>query len=219
MYGTILFTDIVGSSNYWKKHPEHMKKLLHNHFNLMNKLSTQYNGFIVKTIGDAFMVFFKNSPTSLYDSISCAIEITKQEVLPLRIGICYGQMNCEYQIIQNAKLKDFFGNTVNTASRMESKVSVEGGIAFSYTEPITETQSLMIKQLLDDNKYTIQRTKFSSNCTNDSDMLLSKQTRYRSNRLLTDVQISVCKNVIDLHGVEDIIAYSFKVKESKRKSI
>ena len=221
MYGTILFTDIVGSSNLWRKDSKNMKRMLSNHFNLINKLSKQNDGFIVKTIGDAFMLFFKNSTSScsLYNAIKCGIEIIKQEPLPLRIGICYGQMDCEIQNIQNSKLKDYFGNTVNTASRMESKISPEAGITFSYTEPINEAQSEKIKKLLDDGKFILTRVKFSSNCSNDSDMLTDAQTRFRSNRLLTDVQIQACKNIEQLHGVSDIIAYTFVVKGGKRYSI
>ncbi len=220
MNGTILFTDIVGSSNLWRKNPQNMKRMLKNHFNLVDKLSKQNDGFIVKTIGDAFMIFFKDTPNcSLYNAIRCGIEIIKQETLPLRIGICYGKMDCEIQKIQNAKLKDYFGNTVNTASRMESKISPEAGITFSYTEPINELQSEKIKKLLDDGKFNLTRVKFSSNCSADSDMLANTQTRFRSNRLLTDVQIQACKNVEQLHGVGDIIAYTFVVKGGKRYSI
>jgi hypothetical protein len=39
--------------------------------------------------------------------------------------------------IQNVDLKDFFGNAVNTASRMESKVSEAGGIVFTSVKPIS----------------------------------------------------------------------------------
>lgn len=218
MYGSILFTDIVGSSESWNKNPQNMKRMLNNHFNLVNKLSKQNDGFIVKTIGDAFMLFFKEQD-SLYKAIKCGIEIIKQEVLPLRIGICYGQMDCEIQNIQNSKLKDFFGNTVNTASRMESKISSEGGITFSYTEPITEAQSEKIKKLLDENKMTLTKIKFSSDCSQDSDVLLSTSTRYRSNRLLTDIQLESCKNINLLKGIRDIMAFTFNVKGKKRSSI
>ena len=39
--------------------------------------------------------------------------------------------------IQKVDLRDFFGNSVNTASRMESKVAGKGGtIAFCSTKPI-----------------------------------------------------------------------------------
>ena len=80
MYGTILFTDIVGSSNLWRKDSKNMKRMLFNHFNLIDKLSKQNDGFIVKTIGDAFMLFFKNtaSSCSLYNAIKCGISIIKQ---------------------------------------------------------------------------------------------------------------------------------------------
>jgi hypothetical protein len=40
--------------------------------------------------------------------------------------------------IQNVNLRDFFGNAVNTASRMESKVSESGGVAFTSVKPISQ---------------------------------------------------------------------------------
>jgi len=38
--------------------------------------------------------------------------------------------------IQNVELIDFFGDVVNTASRMESKVAEPGGIAFTSVDNI-----------------------------------------------------------------------------------
>jgi class 3 adenylate cyclase len=38
--------------------------------------------------------------------------------------------------VQNVELLDFFGDVVNTASRMESKVSEPGGIAFTSVDDI-----------------------------------------------------------------------------------
>jgi len=57
--------------------------------------------------------------------------ILKTESLPLRVGICEGPMQEKIYILQDAKLRDYFGNVVNVASRMESKVSDPEGIAFS----------------------------------------------------------------------------------------
>jgi len=39
--------------------------------------------------------------------------------------------------VQNVELLDFFGDVVNTASRMESKVSEPGGIAFTSVDDIS----------------------------------------------------------------------------------
>jgi class 3 adenylate cyclase len=134
----MLFTDVVGSSKMWSDDPKTMDTQLDKHFKLMDGLARKRGGFVVKTIGDAFMIYFPKSEKSLENAVEFAIEVTKQETLPLRIGICSGKMTSKKCRIQNVELVDFFGDVVNTASRMESKVAEEGGIAFTSVDDITE---------------------------------------------------------------------------------
>lgn len=134
----MLFTDVVGSSKMWSDDPKTMSIQLDKHFKLMDDLARKRNGFVVKTIGDAFMIYFPKSEKSLENAVEFAVEVTKQEELPLRIGICSGNMTAKKCRIQNVELLDFFGDVVNTASRMESKVSEEGGIAFTSVNNIDE---------------------------------------------------------------------------------
>ena len=134
----MLFTDVVGSSKMWSDDPKTMDTQLDKHFKLMDGLARKRGGFVVKTIGDAFMIYFQKSEKSLENAVEFAIEVTKQETLPLRIGICSGKMTSKKCRIQNVELVDFFGDVVNTASRMESKVAEEGGIAFTSVDDITE---------------------------------------------------------------------------------
>lgn len=129
---SIMFTDVVGSSKLWSDDAQTMALQLNKHFELMNNIAEVYNGFVVKTIGDAFMIYFGKGKGSLQNAINCAKKILLSENLPLRVGICQGNMQEKSYNIQNANLRDFFGNAVNTASRMESKVAGEGGtIAFT----------------------------------------------------------------------------------------
>jgi class 3 adenylate cyclase len=128
---SVMFTDVVGSSRMWTDDKMVMKKRIDAHFDLITDIVKKYDGFIVKTIGDAFMIYFKESEDSLSKAIECGLEILKSETLPLRVGICQGPMQEKTYTLQNARLKDFFGNVVNVASRMESKVADPEGIAFS----------------------------------------------------------------------------------------
>ena len=132
----MLFTDVVGSSKMWSDDPKTMDTQLDKHFKLMDGLARKRGGFVVKTIGDAFMIYFQKSEKSLENAVEFAIEVTKQETLPLRIGICSGKMTSKKCRIQNVELVDFFGDVVNTASRMESKVAEAGGIAFTSVDNI-----------------------------------------------------------------------------------
>ena len=201
----IMFSDVVGSSAKWSADPETMKVQLDKHFTIINEIAKKWNGFVVKTIGDAFMIYFKESDKTLLNSINCAIEIINTEELPLRIGICSGDMEEKSYVLQDAKLKDYFGNAVNTASRMESKVAQPGGIAFTYINNISKTESSAIVNLID--KYKPVATKYSNDCNSDKEM-----QGKRSGRLLTDIHLAACKSVQELKGVKELTSFNFKVK-------
>jgi len=133
----VMFTDVVGSSQMWSDDTLTMKSRIDNHFELITEIAEKYNGFVVKSIGDAFMIYFEGKD-ALEMAIECGIEIIKHEALPLRVGICEGPMQEKVYVLQDAKLRDFFGNAVNVASRMESKVADPEGIAFSSMDVVSK---------------------------------------------------------------------------------
>ena len=55
---TVLFTDIRGSSALWKNYPEQMYAALIEHEKRMQEYVEDFEGVIVKTIGDAYMILF-----------------------------------------------------------------------------------------------------------------------------------------------------------------
>lgn len=133
----MVFTDVVGSSKLWSDDPVNMAEQLEQHHDLIDSLAKKHRGWIVKTIGDAFMVYFEPSDKSLYNALNFSKEaIEKETKYNIRVGVCTGNMNNKTYSIQNVQLKDFFGNAVNTASRMESKVAAPNGIAFTSVKPI-----------------------------------------------------------------------------------
>ena len=134
----MVFTDVVGSSKLWSDDPQTMAIQLEAHHKLIDEISDKYSGWIVKTIGDAFMVYFEPSRDSLVNALKFSKEVILMEKkYNLRVGVCLGNMEQKTYRIQNVDLKDFFGNAVNTASRMESKVSEAGGIEFTSVKPIS----------------------------------------------------------------------------------
>ncbi len=133
----MLFTDVVGSSKMWSEDPKTMDDQITKHFNLMDGLARKRGGFVVKTIGDAFMIYFPKGEDSLIKAVEFAVEVHNSEQLPLRIGICTGKLRAKKCKVQNVELLDFFGDVVNTASRMESKVAEQGGIAFTSVDDIS----------------------------------------------------------------------------------
>ncbi len=56
----MLFTDVEGSSKMWADDPISMMKQLEYHHKLIESISEKNNGWIVKTIGYAFMVYFES---------------------------------------------------------------------------------------------------------------------------------------------------------------
>jgi class 3 adenylate cyclase len=159
---SIVFTDVVGSSKMWSDDPITMIGQLEAHHKLVDTLAQKNNGWIVKTIGDAFMVYFEPSEISLYNAIKFSKElILTEKAYNLRVGVCQGHMDEKTYSIQKVDLRDFFGNAVNSASRMESKVSEVGGtIAFCSLKPI-ENKMVKIKSLgeiekIDLSKYNLR---------------------------------------------------------------
>lgn len=142
----MLFTDVVGSSKMWSDDPQTMSIQLDKHFKVMDNLARKYGGFVVKTIGDAFMIYFSKSENSLEKAVDFAVEVLKTEELPLRIGICSGNLTAKKCKIQNVELVDFFGDVVNTASRMESKVAEAGGVAFTSVDNIEDQVESLSKK-------------------------------------------------------------------------
>jgi hypothetical protein len=193
MKGCILFTDVKSSSKLWALYPKQMLRILNKHESIIRANVKKHKGFVVKTIGDAVMVKFDK----LEQGINCAIGIQEElnnkplkfgkskDLLQIRIGIAYGDIQLKHVLIQNHKLKDFFGNTVNVASRMESKVSTVGGFGVF-------TDNNIDKKIMDllENKCKIQNVEFKFSCKDDIK---------RSGRLIAANNNSLCHDVSLLH--------------------
>ena len=143
----MVFTDVVGSSKLWSDDPITMSQQLENHHILIDSLAKKNKGWIVKTIGDAFMVYFEPSDKALFNALKFSKEAIIQETkYSIRVGVCSGNMEDKTYNIQNVNLKDFFGNAVNTSSRMESKVAEANGIAFTSVKPLSKNVIANIQQ-------------------------------------------------------------------------
>ena len=215
---TILFTDIVGSSKLWSTYKDDMYDALLKHDEQIIELMEKYEGLIVKTIGDSFMIVFDGKNSAL-DALKFSIELTEDleenpikvgsEQIKLRIGFGYGNMYERPTKIQGKDLKDFFGNAVNTSSRMESKVSGDGGFAFTNIDKVDDNQSKKMTELLKD-KCKFEVISFENDCRYNPEEKVG-----RSARLLTDFQRHKCENVDELKGVKPLRAYKCKIKKKK----
>ena len=134
---TIVFTDIRSSTMIWEHAPEGMRAGLKIHNSVMRKAMSLFGGYEVKTIGDAFMVAFSTTqdgvnfglrvheklreaswPASLLeDAPICAEQGSLWGGLTVRIGVNTGPVTVEENTLTGRT--DYFGHTVNVASRLE----------------------------------------------------------------------------------------------------
>ncbi len=115
---TILFTDLRGSTKMYRAigdAPAFGKVM--NHFDVLRKEINDENGAIVKTIGDAIMGVFTNPAACLRAIMNAQKEFAKDGVdaICLKAGIHSGPC---IAVTLNNRL-DYFGTTVNLASRLE----------------------------------------------------------------------------------------------------
>jgi len=117
---TILFTDITGSTTFFKVHGDIAGRLMmQRHYDMLSPIIAHYDGNIVKMVGDSIMASFDDP----YKAVKAAIEMQKrlseynanlpqEELIKIRIGINFGR-----GIIEDM---DVYGNVVNEASKLVS---------------------------------------------------------------------------------------------------
>ncbi len=125
---TILFTDLKGSTALYERIGDLKAfSLVHQHFERLGAVINEYSGAFVKTIGDAVMASFLNP----VDAVKAGLEMNKEIArfnraftrsdLILKIGIHKGAC---IAVTLNDRL-DYFGQTVNTASRVQGLAGSE----------------------------------------------------------------------------------------------
>jgi len=121
-----MFTDVVGYSSIVEKDERTALRILEEHRKLLTTIFPRYEGVVVKTIGDAFLVEF----ASAVEAVSCALESQSEmlkfnearvqnEKVTIRIAIHVGD------IVHSAG--DILGDAVNVAARVEA-FAEPGGI-------------------------------------------------------------------------------------------
>eukprot|EP01060_Flectonema_neradi_P031171 TRINITY_DN465_c2_g1_i2.p1 TRINITY_DN465_c2_g1~~TRINITY_DN465_c2_g1_i2.p1 ORF type:complete len:733 (+),score=133.88 TRINITY_DN465_c2_g1_i2:1100-3298(+) len=128
-----VFTDIQSSSTLWSVEPVAMSKALEIHHSVIRGLIEQFEGYEVKTIGDAFMVAFANPVHAV--AFSCEMQlalaneswpekITTQDAartephysgLRVRVGVHCGDAKVNETPSGGY---DYDGHTVNAAARV-----------------------------------------------------------------------------------------------------
>lgn len=115
----IMFTDIKGFSKKMAEDETEAFELLKMHDAIMRVLIAKFDGKVIKSIGDSFMVDF----ASAVNAVKCAVEVQKRfwnfnrdksdfERVEVRIGIHLGDV-----LVRD---DDMIGDGVNVASRIEA---------------------------------------------------------------------------------------------------
>ena len=137
----VVFTDIVSSTALWARAPCAMNDALEMHNTCIRSALSKYNGYEVKTIGDAFMISFSNKIDAITFCLKTQEEFVKQkwpsdlELTPqyhrpsdslpmwnglrLRMGCHIGDAGVEENPLTGRV--DYRGSTVNMAARLEAR--------------------------------------------------------------------------------------------------
>src|SRR5437870_190023 len=115
---TVLFTDVVGSTEYFDRYGDTAGLgMLHRHSELTTRTAEEFQGRVIKTIGDSVMAEF---PDPVF-AVRSAVELQRRllalneklpdrERLQLRIGIHHG--------LALRSGADVYGDAVNLAARI-----------------------------------------------------------------------------------------------------
>jgi class 3 adenylate cyclase len=127
---TIVSINAVDLAAKMEADSEQTQNLLAQDFQLISQLAQQYEGQILKSIGDGLLFYFP----SAINAVNCAQEIqltftqitppTSQPMLTYRIGIHWGDVIFSYS--------DVTGTGVNVAVRVQAETSA-GGVGISQT--------------------------------------------------------------------------------------
>ncbi|MBA3533055.1 MAG: adenylate/guanylate cyclase domain-containing protein [Ardenticatenales bacterium] len=169
----VLFTDLGGSTAlYARQGDPRAFSLVREHFDVLLRVINHSGGVVVKTIGDAIMAAFPRSENALRAALESQRAMTAfnrerqleaEDYLLLKVGIHAGPC---LVVTLNERL-DYFGTTVNAASRVEGQAA-PGEVLFteevrqdiqdsSLLQPLRFTQEELRLRGLDERAFTIYR--------------------------------------------------------------
>jgi class 3 adenylate cyclase len=119
----ILFTDLTGSTALYTKLGDAAAfRLVDDHFDVLRRAIGASGGVVVKTMGDAVMAAYTDENACIRGALACLSEFDgfrrtaeNGDMIHIKLGLYAGP---SYVITANGAL-DYFGSTVNVASRLQ----------------------------------------------------------------------------------------------------
>jgi predicted ATPase/class 3 adenylate cyclase/Tfp pilus assembly protein PilF len=114
---TFLFTDVEGSTRLWETRPEAMASAIARHDALLRSVIEERNGYVFKTIGDAFCAAFARPQDALDATIEMQRGLASEswgEVGAIRVRAAL------HAGLTQERDADYFGPTVNRVARILS---------------------------------------------------------------------------------------------------
>src|ERR1700680_2603372 len=114
---TFLFSDIEGSTQRWESNRPAMDAAVKRHDALMRSAIEQHNGFVFKTVGDAFCVAFARVSDALTGAADAQRSLSLEDFsavggLPVRMALHAGEAS--------ERNGDYFGPALNRVARLMS---------------------------------------------------------------------------------------------------
>ncbi len=139
---TFLFTDLKGSTELYERVGDLAAyDLVRAHFRILNKIVAAESGAVVKTIGDAVMATFPTPGRAMAAALRMreALKELKDELL-LKIGMHEGP--CLAVLLNDHQ--DYFGRTVNIASRVQGLATSRS--IFATRRVVTDSEASKLLQ-------------------------------------------------------------------------
>lgn len=119
---TIMFTDLKGSTQLYQALGDTTAyRVVRDHFSYLSERVQRHHGFIVKTVGDAVMAAFHDPADAVRAALAIQDELAgfnrarSDAEITLKLGLHAGPCVA----VTTADVLDYFGSTVNAASRLE----------------------------------------------------------------------------------------------------
>ncbi len=112
---TLLFTDIEGSTRLWEEHSDAMAVALRRHDELLRSIIEAGEGYVFKTVGDAFCAAFPTAKQALEAAAAAQLAISNEpwpEEAVLRVRMALHTGECE------ERDGDYFGPAPNRVARL-----------------------------------------------------------------------------------------------------